>query len=74
MNSLIVTNFANVFPFLTLCSTCVYDAYKTFKPGAHRPARAWFLEIVFVKMSVCVGVCVSAPQAIKNHSCELKPE
>ena len=41
-------------------------------------ARAWFLEIVFVKTSVCVCVCfcvcVSAPQAIKNYSREMKPE
>ena len=37
-------------------------------------AHAWFLEIVFVKMSVCVCVCVSAPQAIKNYSREMKPE
>ena len=34
------------------------------------PACAWFLEIVCVKMSVCV----SAPQAIKNHSREMKPD
>ena len=33
-----------------------------------RPARAWFLEIVSVRMSVCVCVfvCVSAPEAINN--------
>ena len=41
-------------------------------------ACAWFLEIVFMKTSVCVCVCVcvcvSAPQAIKNHSREMKPE
>ena len=29
-----------------------------FKPGARRPKRAWFLEIVFVKTSVCVCVCL----------------
>ena len=48
--------------------------------AGHRPARAWFLEIVFVKTSVCVCVClcvcvcVSAPQAIKNYSREMNPE
>ena len=38
---------------------------KLFKPGAHRPARAWFLEIAFVRevstyacVCVCVDVCV----------------
>ena len=39
-----------------------------FKPGA-----AWFLEIVFVKTSVCVCVYVR-PQAIKSYSREMKPE
>ena len=29
-------------------------------------ARACFLEVVFVKTSVCVCVCVSAPQALKT--------
>ena len=45
------------------------------KPGAHRPARAWFLEIAFVRevsmrvcvdVCVCMCVCVSAPEAIDN--------
>ena len=36
-------------------------------------ACAWFLEIVFVKTSVYVCVCVR-PQTIKNHSREMKPE
>ena len=35
-----------------------------------RPARAWFLKIDPVRMSVCVFVCVfvcvSAPEAINN--------
>ena len=39
---------------------------EIFKPGARRPARAWFLKIVPVRMSVCVFVCVSAPEAINN--------
>ena len=40
--------------------------------AARRPARAWFLEIVPVRMSVCVCVfvcvcvCVSTPEAINN--------
>ena len=37
-----------------------------------RPARAWFLEIAFVRKSVCVDVCVSAPQAMKDYSREMK--
>ena len=40
---------------------------------------AWFFEIVFLSgksacMRVCMCVFVLAPQAIKNHSCEMKPE
>ena len=31
----------------------------------------WFLEIAFVQE---VGMCVSAPQAIKNNSHEMKPK
>ena len=31
---------------------------KFFKPGARRPARAWFLNIDMVRTSVCVCVCV----------------
>ena len=44
--------------------TCIYVAIS-FKPGARRPARAWF-EITLMRTSVCVCVCVSAPQAIRN--------
>ena len=40
------------------------------KPGMD-PACAWFLEIAFVQE---VGMCVFAPQAIKNHSRGMKPE
>ena len=50
-----------------------------FKPGTRRPARAWFLEIAFVRevgmrvcVCVCVCVCVSAPEAINNYSREIK--
>ena len=34
-----------------------------------KAARAWFLEIVLVRVSVCVRacVCVSAPEAINNQ-------
>ena len=42
------------------------------RPG-HRPARAWFLEIVSVRTSVCVFACVCVcvcvcvrPEAINN--------
>ena len=43
--------------------------------ASQRLACAWFLEIAFVR-EVGMGVCVdvSAPQAIKNHSCEIKSE
>ena len=48
------------------------DAVVIFKPGARRrrPARAWFLEIAFVRE---VGVCVSAPEGINNYSREMNP-
>ena len=44
--------------------------------AGRRPARAWFLEITFMRTSVCVRacVCVSAPRAIKNYSREMKSE
>ena len=32
----------------------------------HRSVCAWFLEFVFVRISVCLRVCVSAPEAINN--------
>ena len=40
-------------------------------------ARAWFLEITFVRTSVCVRACVCVcvrPRAIKNYSREMKSE
>ena len=38
-------------------------------------ARTWFLEIVFIhEVGMHVCVCVSAPQAIKNHLREMKDE
>ena len=42
------------------------------KPGAQRPARAWFLKIAFVHVDV--GMCVYAPRAIKIYSREMKLE
>ena len=43
------------------------NAMIFFKPGVRqRPARTWFLEIVPVRTSVCVFVCVSALKAINN--------
>ena len=40
--------------------------------AGHRPARAWFLEIAFVRevgMRVCVRVCVCVrPRGYKLHS------
>ena len=32
-----------------------------------RPAHAWFLKIASVQTSVCVFVCVSAPEATNNQ-------
>ena len=37
----------------------------------HSFKSAWFLKIAFVRE---VGVCVAVPQAINNHSHEMKPE
>ena len=34
-------------------------------------AFAWFLEIALVRASVCVWVCVSAPEAINNQWCDM---
>ena len=39
-------------------------------------ARAWFLKIDRVRifgMRACVRVCVSAPEAINNYWCDMKP-
>ena len=52
---------------------------------SHRPARAWFLEIAFVRevsmrvyvcvrMCVCVCVCVSILEAMKNKWRDMKSE
>ena len=44
--------------------------------AGRRPARAWFLEITFVRdvgMRVCLRVCVSTPEAINNYLREIKP-
>ena len=35
-----------------------YQIIVIFKPGTCRPVRAWFLEIVSVRTSVCVCSCV----------------
>ena len=32
-----------------------------------KAVHAWFLEIALVRASVCVCVCVSAPEAINNQ-------
>ena len=37
-------------------------------------AHAWFLEITFVREVGMRVVCVSAPQAVKNYSREMKSE
>ena len=44
--------------------------YTIFKPGARRPARAWFLEIAFVRevsMRVCVWMCVCVCVRPRGH-------
>ena len=51
---------------------------RNFEPGTPAFDRhAWFLEIAFVQevgMCICLCVCVPTPQAMKNHSCEMKPK
>ena len=44
-------------------NTSIFQYQWIFKPGARRPVRAWFLEIVPVQTSVCVCVfvCVCPP-------------
>ena len=53
------------------------EVMAIFKPGACRQ-RTWFLEITFMRTSVCVCVCVRvcvyAPQSIKNYLREMKSE
>ena len=39
--------------YMQTMSTCY-----VFKPGARQPQRAWFLEITFMRTSVCVRVCL----------------
>ena len=36
----------------------LYQQEIIFKPGARRPAHAWFLKITSVRMYACVCVCV----------------
>ena len=33
--------------------------------------HAWFLKIVSVQTSICVFVCVSAPEVINNQWCDV---
>ena len=50
---------------LMLCTTA-FDKSPIFKPGVRQPhACAWFLEIVFVRTSVCVCVCLP-PRLLKT--------
>ena len=55
---------------------CLSCTFLNQARAGRRPARAWFLEITFMRTSVCVRVCVcvSAPRAIKNYSREMKSE
>ena len=55
------------------CSIVVLSGSSVaFKPGAGRPACAWFLRIGSVRerwytcVCVCICACVSAPGAINN--------
>ena len=48
-------------------NVCVYNTLLN-------QACAWFLEIVFVKMSVCVCVCVCVCVRPPGYSREMKPE
>lgn len=45
------------------------------KPGAWQPAASMpsFLKSLLSMKSVCVYVCVHTPQAMKDHSREMKP-
>ena len=50
------------------CSVVLNQALQ-----ASKPAHTWFLEIAFIwKANMCVYVCVSAIQAMKNHSIHVK--
>ena len=44
--------------------SCDIKVIESFKPG-RRPACAWFLRLVSVRMSICVCVCVCL-KAINN--------
>ena len=47
--------------------------FENFKPGARRPSAPGFLKLISCRpWYACV--CVSAPQAIKNYSREMKSE
>ena len=58
-------------------STCTGDdaLYRDFvKPGAHRPFSGFLKLISCGRRYVCLCLCVSASQAIKNYSREMKSE
>ena len=42
----------------------MHDTHGIFKPGVHRPARAWFLEITLMRMSACVSVSMSVSVSV----------
>ena len=54
--------------FLYIRSQVISSDFNIFKPGVCQlqAALTWFLKIVSVQMSVCVFVCVSAPEVINN--------
>ena len=62
-NVMIVGNVLLSYICMYMCLMTITDFIK---PGARRPkARAWFLEIAFVReVGMCACVCVSAPEAI----------
>ena len=51
---------------------CHFSVFLNQARAGLRPARAWFLEIAFVR-EVGVCVCVSAPEGINNYSREMNP-
>ena len=53
--------------------SCLHRAFL-FKPGARLVSRKRRYVCVCVCVRMHAPVCVSAPQAIKNHSLEMKPE
>ena len=55
-----------------LCNVNIDVQYLLNQAGAGpRLVHSWFLEIALVHASVCVCVCVSAPEGINNQWCDM---